>query len=338
MDLNTVWFLLLAVLLIGYGILDGFDLGVGVLSLFAKSDEEKRLHMNAIGPVWDGNEVWLLTGGGAMFAAFPGVYASVFSGFYLAFMLLLLALILRAVSFEFRSKVADPRWRSAWDIAFAVGSLVPAFLYGVAMGNILQGIPIDAQGVFQGNFFTLLYPYPILVGLVTLTFFVMHGAIWMAMKTTGELQARMVAWGKRAWVAFVVLYAVATAVSVWHAPDLFAGLSGKPLFYLLALVLVAAIAYLKIAIGKGAHLKAFIASSLTITAMSGLTGLSLYPRLVPSSLDPAFTLTIYNASSTPRTLTVMLVIALLGMPLVIGYTSFIYWAFRGKVEITEHSY
>jgi len=288
--------------------------------------------------VWDGNEVWLLTGGGAMFAAFPGVYASVFSGFYLAFMLLLLALILRAVSFEFRSKMEDPRWRSAWDLAFGAGSLVPALLYGVAMGNILQGIPIDEHGEFQGSFFTLLHPYPILVGLVTLTFFVMHGAIWMAMKTTGDLQERMSKWANRGWWAFVVVYAVATLVSVLHAPDLFAALSGKLLFYALALVLVGSIAYLKIAFGKGAYLRALVSSSVTIAAMSGLVGLSLYPRLVPSSIDPAFTLTIYNASSTPRTLAVMLVIALLGMPLVIAYTSYIYWTFRGKVEITEHSY
>ncbi len=338
MDLNTVWFLLLAVLLIGYGILDGFDLGTGILSLFAKTDHEKRVHMNAIGPVWDGNEVWLLTGGGAMFAAFPEVYASVFSGFYLAFMLLLLALIFRAVSFEFRSKVEDPRWRAAWDVAFAAGSLVPALLFGVAMGNILRGIPIDAHGVFQGNFFTLLHPYAILVGLVTLVFFTMHGAIWMAMKTTGDLQARMDAWIGRAWLAFVIVYALATIVSVLFVPDLFAGLAGKPLFYLLAIVLVGSITYLRIAAGHGAYLRAFIASSATLASMSALTGLSLFPRLVPSTIDPSYALTVYNASSTPRTLTAMLIIAGVGMPIVIGYTSYIYWTFRGKVQITDHSY
>ncbi len=338
MDLNTVWFVLLAVLLIGYGILDGFDLGAGILSLFSRSDDEKRIFLNAVGPVWDGNEVWLLTGGGAMFAAFPHVYASVFSGFYLAFMLLLLALILRAVSFEFRSKLDDPRWRKVWDLSFGLGSLVPALLYGVALGNILRGIPIDEHGVFQGNFFTLLNPYAVLVGLVTLVFFTMHGAIWMAMKSEGALQARMAAWIDRSWIAFVAVYVLATLVSVLFQSHLFAGIFSKPLFYVFALVLVAAIAYLKLAAGRGAYLRAFLASATTLLAMSGLVGVSLFPRLVPSSLDAAYTLTIYNASSTPRTLTVMLVIALIGMPVVIGYTAYIYWVFRGKVELDEHSY
>ncbi len=338
MDLNTVWFVLLAVLLIGYGILDGFDLGAGILSLFSGSDEENRLYLNAVGPVWDGNEVWLLTGGGAMFAAFPEVYASVFSGFYLAFMLLLLALILRAVSFEFRGKSADPRWRRTWDLAFGVGSLVPALLYGVALGNILRGIPIDKDGVFQGTFFTLLNPYAVLVGLVTLVFFTMHGAIWMAMKTEGAVQQRMVAWIHRSWVALIVVYAVATVASVFFASHLFEGIFHKPLFYVFLLLAVGALAYLKMAAGKGAYLSAFLASSTALLAMSGLVGVSLFPRLVPSSIDPAYTLTIYNASSSPLTLKVMLVIALIGMPVVIGYTAFIYRVFKGKVVLGEHSY
>ena len=191
MDLNIIWFLLIAVLLIGYAILDGFDLGVGVLHLFTKDENERRININSIAPVWDGNEVWLLTAGGALFAAFPIVYATVFSGFYLAFMLLLFALIFRAVSMEFRGKVDSPKWRSVWDWAFGLGSLLPALLYGVAIGNILRGIPINSEGYFTGNFFSLLNPYSILVGLLSLVLFTMHGSIYLSMKSAGAHRERV---------------------------------------------------------------------------------------------------------------------------------------------------
>jgi cytochrome d ubiquinol oxidase subunit II len=204
MDLNTVWFLLIGVLLVGYAVLDGFDLGVGVLHLFAKSDHERRVHLNAIGPVWDGNEVWLLTAGGAMFAAFPIVYATVFSGFYLAFMLLLFALIFRAVSLEFRGQFENPRWRSFWDWAFGLGSLLPAVLYGVAIGNVIRGLPIGADGSLNVSLFALLNPYALLIGLFSLAMFVMHGAAFLAVRTEGELQERMARATVGAWTAFVV--------------------------------------------------------------------------------------------------------------------------------------
>jgi len=191
MDLNTVWYLLLGLLLAIYSVMDGFDMGVGTLSLLARNDRERRIYLNAIGPVWDGNEVWLLTAGGAMFAAFPQVYATVFSGFYLALMLLLLALIFRAVSFEFYSKLDSPAWRKAWGLAFALGSLLPAVLMGVALGNILRGIPVDRAAEFRGTFLGLLNPYSILVGVGALVMFVMHGAAYMVLKTDGDLQNRM---------------------------------------------------------------------------------------------------------------------------------------------------
>ena len=185
MDLNTIWFILVGVLIVGYAILDGFDLGVGVLSLFARNEDERRLHLNAIGPFWDGNEVWLLTAGGALFAAFPEVYATVFSGFYIAFMLLLVALIFRAVSIEFYHQVDSPSWRTAWGWAFGIGSLLPCILTGVAFGNILRGIPLDAHREFTGSFFTLLNPYALVVGVLSLAMFIMHGAVFMAVKTYG---------------------------------------------------------------------------------------------------------------------------------------------------------
>jgi len=338
MDLNTAWFLLIWVLLAGYAILDGFDLGVGVLHLFARDERQRRIHMNAVGPVWDGNEVWLLTAGGALFAAFPPVYATVFSGLYLALMLVLFALIFRAVSMEFRGQVDRPGWRRVWDWSFGLGSLVPAIIFGVAVGNVLRGFPIKADRTLNAPFLALLNPYALLIGILRLVMFVMHGAAFLAVKTEGALQQRMARWTIGAWMAFVVLYLAATVATFFVSPFLFEGALSNPLFWVFFLLLLGAIIYVPIANRVGKFLRAFLASSATIAAMIGLTAVSLFPRMVPSSLDLASSLTIYNASSTPRTLTVMLVIALIGMPLVIAYTAWIYKIFKGKVVITEESY
>jgi len=337
-DLNTIWFLLIGFLLTGYALLDGFDLGVGVLHLFARDDQQRRIHLSSIGPVWDGNEVWLLAGGGAMFAAFPVVYATVFSGFYLAFMLLLFALIFRAVSLEFRSQVDDVRWQRFWDWSFGLGSLLPAVLYGVAIGNVLRGLPIDAEGELNVSFFALLNPYSLLIGILCLVAFVMHGAAYLAARTEGELRQRMARWTSGAWVAFVILYVLATLATVFISPPLFAGILANPLLWLLLPLLLGALVYLPVAIRAGQFLRAFFSSAVTIGSMIGLMGLGLYPRMVPSSIDLDNSLTIYNASSSPRTLTVMLVIALIGMPLVIGYTSYAYKIFMGKLTLTEGNY
>lgn len=338
MDLNAAWFLLIWVLFAGYAILDGFDLGVGVLHLLARDDRQRRIQMNAIGPVWDGNEVWLLTAGGALFAAFPPVYATVFSGFYLALMLVLFALIFRAVSMEFRGQVDRPGWRRVWDWALGLGSLVPAIIFGVAIGNILRGLPIEADGTLNVPFLALLNPYALLIGILSLVMFVMHGAAYLAVKTDGDLQQRMARWTIGAWMAFVVLYLAATVATFFVSPSLFEGVFGNPLFWVFFLLLLGAIIYVPIANRAGKFLRAFLASAATIAAMIGLTATSLFPRMVPSSLDLAGSLTIYNASSTPRTLTVMLVIALIGMPLVIAYTACVYRVFAGKVVIGNDSY
>ena len=338
MDLNTIWFLLVAILIIGYAILDGFDFGVGIIHLFTKDENDKRININAIGPVWDGNEVWLLTGGGALFAAFPIVYATVFSGFYLALMLLLVALVFRAVSFEFRGKIDSPKWKKAWDLAFGLGSLLPAILFGVAVGNILRGIPIDSNGMFTGTFFTLLNPYAILVGVLSLVLFLMHGAIYLSMKTENDQKERMKNLASRTWIAFVILYFVVTIYSIFEASFLFEGVLGNPIFWIVFLLLLGSILYIPVAVKTEKFGRAFLSSAVTITSMIGLMGVSLFPRLVPSSTDLAYSLTIYNASSTERTLMTMLIIALIGMPLVIGYTAFIYKQFKGKVVLTSDSY
>jgi len=337
-DLNMAWFVLIGVLIIGYAILDGFDFGVGVLHLFAKNDAERRINMNAIGPVWDGNEVWLITAGGALFAAFPMVYATVFSGFYLAMMLLLVALIFRAVSLEFRSKVDSPGWRKLWDTSFGLGSLLAPILFGVAVGNILRGIPINADGAFTGTFLGLLNPYAILIGLLSLVMFVMHGALYLTVKTEGELQQRMSKHASTTWMAFVVLYLLATIYTFFDASFLFDGILANPLFWILFILLLGAIVYIPIALKAGRHFRALISSSLAIACMIGLAAVSMFPRLVPSSTDLAYSLTAYNASSTPRTLTVMLIITLIGMPIVIGYTIYIYRIFKGKTVVEADGY
>lgn len=327
--LQVAWFALYAVLLIGYAILDGFDLGVGALSLFAKDERERGVHMDAIAPVWDGNEVWLLAAGGSLFAAFPPVYATVFSGFYIAFFLLLAALIFRAVSFEFRNQVDSPRWRRAWDWAFGLGSLLPPILFGVAVGNVLQGLPVDGRGEFVGTFLGLLNPYAIGVGLLVLVVFVTHGALYLAIKTEDALHDRMIVWAGRAWIGWAALWAVMTFATFFAAPGRFA--PGHPLFWVFLAGAVGALAAVPVLLGAGRLAWAFLASSTAIACQTAVAFLGLFPLLVPSSLGREFDLTAFNASSSAATLTVMLIFAGMGMPVVIGYTIWIFRVFRGKV-------
>jgi cytochrome d ubiquinol oxidase subunit II len=338
MDLNTIWFLLITVLLAGYVVLDGFDLGVGILHLFASEEQHRRIYLNAIGPVWDGNEVWLLTGGGALFAAFPVVYATVFSGFYIPLMLLLVALIFRAVALEFRGKGDSPRWRRSWDWSFGIGSLLPALLLGVAFGNILQGIPLERGAVYTGSFLGLLKPYPLLLGVLALLVFTMHGAIYLSMKTEGSLRQKLVRWASRLWSLVLPIFFLATVATFFAAPFLLQGLGGSLLFWILVLVLLGAVMAIPLFLTASRYGRAFFASSLFLASLMGLSAISLFPRIVPSSIDPAYSLTAYNASSSPATLGSMLVIALLGMPFVVGYTIYIYRIFKGKVMITPDSY
>lgn len=332
MDLNGIWFVLFGVLIVGYAILDGFDLGAGALSLLARTPGERKVHQDAIAPVWDGNEVWLLTGGGALFAAFPIVYATVFSAFYLALMLLLVFLILRAVSMEFRARAETDLGRRLWDLAFGVGSLGPALLFGVAVGNILRGLPLDEAGVFRGTFLGLLNPYALLVGAVSLAMMLTQGATYLAMKTDGAVQARSAAQVPVLWAAWVVLWLAATAATAFVAPHLLTGVFREPMTWLLLVLALAAFAWLPVAAKAGAWGRAFLASSTAIAATTGLAAMGLWPWLVPSSLDLRFSLDVYNAASTARTLTTMLVIALIGIPIVLAYTAFIYRVFRGKVS------
>lgn len=338
MDFNIVWFGLLGVLLAGYAVLDGFDLGVGIVHLAAKDDLERRILMNSIGPLWDGNEVWLVTFGGALFATFPHAYATAFSGFYLPFMLLLCALIFRAVSMEFRSKQEQAWWRKTWDLAFFAASTLATFLFGVAVGNSMQGIPIGADKEYAGTLFDLLRPYPLLVGLLTVALFAMHGAIYLYLKTEGELQQRISHWIWRAFGIFMALYVLTTIVTLVRLPHVTRNFETLPAAWLAVLLNVLAIANIPRAIYKGKPFYAFVSSSCTIIALIFLFGMALFPNMIVSNLNPEWNLTIYNAASSQKTLRIALLIAVIGFPLVLTYTCIIYWVFRGKVELGKFSY
>lgn len=339
MDLNTIWFLIVGILLTGYAVLDGFDLGVGALHLFIRRDEHRRIFLNAIGPVWDGNEVWLVTSGGALFAAFPIVYASAFSGFYAAFMLLLAALIFRAVAIEFRSKETWGWWRNLWDIAFALGSIGSTVLFGVALGNVVIGLPIDATTNFsRTGLLSLLSPYPLLVGLFVLSLFTLHGAIYLNLKTEGDLQDQIRLWVLRGFGFFNVLYMMTTIATIVMYPHMIDNFRHYPWAWGIVGLTLLAIANIPRTMHKGLEFQALLTSAAVIVGTFALFGIGMYPNLLPSSLNPAWSLTVYNAASSQKTLGIMLIIAMIGMPFVLAYTASIYWMFRGKVKMDKFSY
>ncbi len=326
--LQITWFFLIGVLFIGYSVLDGFDLGVGsLLPVLAKDDGETASLLTAIGPFWDGNEVWLLTAGGALFAAFPHVYATVFSGFYLALMIVLFALIFRAVSFEFWS--LDRERRRLWKWAFVLGSLVPSLLFGVALGNVVQGVPLDDRMEFTGTFFTLLRPLPLATGLLGLSAILLHGSLYAALKTEGPVRDRAMGLAKKLWPAFAVLFAVALAVSALVYPG---RMGNVPAWIATGVVAAAVAAGLRQTL-RGAALSSFVMSAVAFIGLWGIAASLQFPAMVRSSIEGIAHLTIYNTSSSRLTLSVMLIIALIGMPLVLGYTVYVYRVFRGKVAV-----
>jgi cytochrome d ubiquinol oxidase subunit II len=327
--LQTLWFGLIAILWIGYFVLEGFDFGVGTLLPFlGRDDTDRRVIINTIGPIWDGNEVWLLTAGGATFAAFPGWYASLFSGFYLALFLILLALIVRAVSFEYRAKHDGDRWRAWWDRAIFVGSAVPAFLWGVAFANIVHGVPLNAQGNVTGNLLDLLHPYALLAGLTSLTLFTTHGAIYLTLKTKGELIERARAVAERLSLATAVLVFVFLAWTYLNAVSAHNKGVVPGVIPISALGLAIAVPFLVRARRDGI---AFLSTALAIGLMTATIFLNLYPRVLVSSTDPRFSLTIWNTSSSHYTLVVMTVVALLMTPIVLVYQSWTYYVFRHRI-------
>jgi cytochrome d ubiquinol oxidase subunit II len=334
MDLNILWFILITVLFSGFFLLEGFDYGVGILlPCLGKDDPERRLMINAIGPVWDGNEVWLLTAGGAIFAAFPNWYATMFSGFYLALFLILAALIVRGVAFEFRSKLGRPAWRRGWDWGIFFGSALPALLWGVALANLLKGVPINAEMEYVGSFWDLLSPYTLVGGLLSLLLFLLQGAVFLTLKCGEPVAARA---GKIAGkLAVVALPVILLFGGMTYLQPATAAKTEVALIFTVGFVSLLAGCLLIRASHWG---RAFIASSLTILFNTVAIFGGLFPRVLVSSLDPAWSLTIYNASSSPYTLKVMTIVALTLVPVVLLYQGWTYWVFRQRVTIKDLHY
>ncbi|MBN9429143.1 MAG: cytochrome d ubiquinol oxidase subunit II [Burkholderiales bacterium] len=361
--LRIVWWLLLGVLLIGFAVTDGFDLGTGMLLPFvARSDIERRVVINAIGPVWEGNQVWLILGGGAIFAAWPQLYAVSFSGFYLAMFAILVALILRPVAFKFRSKREDPKWRSRWDRVLFIGGFVPTLIFGVAMGNVLQGVPFriedDMRIFYDGSFFGLLNPYALLAGLVSVAMLTMHGAAWLQLKTSGAVAERSRRFGIAAAVLTVALYAVAgvllanfvagyvvtSPIDVLGASNpllktaqvqagaWFANYAAQPALWVVPALGLLGPALCALLLAARWPLSALLAGGVGIAGIIGSVGVSMFPFILPSSVNPAASLTVWDSSSSHLTLFIMLVCTLIFMPLILAYTSWVFSVLRGKVD------
>ncbi|ADI38153.1 cytochrome d ubiquinol oxidase subunit 2 [Waddlia chondrophila 2032/99] len=337
--LEFSWFAIFVVLLTGFAILDGFDLGVGIFHLFSKSDEERRLMLNTIGPVWDGNEVWLVTAGGALFAGFPDVYATFCSAFYIPIMLLLSGLIFRAVAIEFRSKQPMAWWRWMWDLLFSAASLVIALGLGIVVGNLIVGIPLDHQKEFIGSFESLLHPYALLVGVLVVALFSMHGVIYVLMKTEGTLHDKMREWVNPAIILFIMLYAFTTVATLIYYPHMVEAIKERPFFLLVAFINMLAIANIPREIHHNRDGRAFLSSVLNIVCLMALFGIGTFPNAVRAVNDPVqLSMTIWNSASSHKTLAILHLIALIGIPMVLGYTIAIYYIFRGKVKLDSTSY
>ena len=326
--LETIWFAIWGVAWAVYFMLDGFDLGLGTLFPFlAKNEFEKRAVVNAMGPFWDGNEVWLITAGGVTFAAFPTAYAIMFTGLYTPLMILLFALILRGVSFEFRGKVDSAAWRSVWDTCLVFGSFLPALLLGVTFANIFMGIPLDEAGLFKGNLFTLLNSYGLIGGITFVLVFAVHGAIWLTNRTEGELQARAIRTVKLLWIpeaVFAVAFLIATA---FHTP-LWANVFAKPYWLVLPLLAVLGLFGQLLLISKGCYWKAWFSSATLILGVTLFGVAGMFPNLMLSSIDPAYSVTAFNSSSSTLTLSIMLGVVSFFLPLVIAYQAWVYHKFR----------
>jgi len=337
-DYPTWWFLVVGALFSGYAILDGFDLGAGAWHLFFKDDKSRRIALNAVGPVWDGNEVWLVIGGGALFAGFPEAYATLFSAMYIPFILFLGFLIFRAVSIEFRGKEPMKWWRNLWDISYSVSSAALALLLGVVLGNVLIGINMDDRYIFTGHWLEFLNPYSLAVGLTTLALFMTHGAIYLTMKTEGALFKKITRLLRISILAFAGLFLVVTLISVFYFQHLIDRFLDQPILFVVPLLAFLSIANVPRLASKGLYLRSFIFSALAISFMLITVAIELFPVIILNRADPAFSMSIYDAASSDKALGIMLTITAIGFPLVIFYTVFVYRTFWGKVKLDETSY
>lgn len=330
MDLNLLWFIMIGVLLAGYAILDGFDLGVGIIHPILRSERERNVAIKAIGPLWDGNEVWLVTLGGALFAAFPEAYASILSALYLPVMLLLFCLILRAVSIDFRNKVAAPFWKLVWDVGFNVSSLGGTIVFGVAAGNLISGLPIDEQGVYTGSLVDLFRMYPLATGVLAVATFTMHGAMFLFLKSTGEVRKKLTGWLWHTWGFFLVAYVLVSMMTLIENPHVVANVKQAPWAIPIVILNVICVANIPRAVFREQYGQAFLSSGLNIACLVGLFSVSTFPNLVFST-GTGPSLDIHNAASSQGTLWLMTIIAMIGAPLIVAYTVTIYWTFRHSI-------
>lgn len=339
LDYPTWWFLVVGGLFSGYAILDGFDFGAGAWHLFFKKEKNRRIALNAVGPVWDGNEVWLVIGGGALFAGFPVVYATLFSSMYVPFMLFLLFIIFRAISIEFRSKETMLWWRKMWDISYSVSSIMLAFLLGVVLGNVLLGIAIDENYNYRGGgFFEFLNPYAIMTGVSTLALFMSHGAIYLLLKTEGRMFAKLTFLLKRGMIFFMVSFGITTLYTLLYIPHLSDAFKSDPALFIVPLMAFLSIANVPRMANKKKYKSAFLFSALSISFLLILVAIELYPNMLLSTIDPAYNIDIYKAASSEKSMGIMLIIVAIGAPLVLAYTIFVYRTFKGKVRLDETSY
>ncbi len=337
-DYNTWWFLVIGAVFTGYAILDGFDLGAGALHLFLRKENSRRIALNAIGPVWDGNEVWLVIGGGALFAGFPEVYASLLSAFYMPLMIFLVALIFRAVSIEFRSKEPMKWWRTLWDVSYCFSSALLAFLLGVILGNVALGIPLDENHIYRDDHNSFVNVYSFLVGITSLSLFMMHGAIYLVMKTEDRLYDRLVFLVQRTTIFFVISLVITSFYTLLYIPHLTNQIRETPIMFVLPVIMILAVANITRQISKRKYLFAFLSSAVVISVSLIIVCLELFPTILYSVDSPQNSLTVYNSASSQKTLGIMLTVAAIGVPLVAAYTTFVFWTFKGKVKLDETSY
>ena len=337
-DYSVWWYLVFGAVISGYAILDGFDLGAGALHLFLKKEESRRIALNAIGPVWDGNEVWLVIGGGALFAGFPVAYAAIFSAFYVPFMVFIIGLIYRAVAIEFRSKEPGRLWRKSWDFVYAFACTTVTLSLGLMLGNVALGIPLDARHEFAGHWLSFFNPFAIFVAFTTLALFMTHGAIFLTMKTENRLFTKLTVLAKNFTIFFVIMFAITTLYTLLYIPHLSDRIRAEPGLFVLPLLLILAVANIPRQLSRGRYRYAFASSAFTIACLLVMVALEVFPYLVYAPNDPAASITIANGASSPQTLRLLLIIALVGTPLVATYTAFVFWTFKGKVKLDESSY
>lgn len=338
LNLATWWFLVIGGVFSGYAILDGFDLGAGALHLFFNKEESRRKALNAIGPVWDGNEVWLVIGGGALFAGFPLVYATIFSAFYEPFMVFLVMLIFRAISIEFRSKEPMPWWRKTWDISYSVSSMILTLSLGLILGNIIQGLALDENFIYRGTLGDFFNPYAILVAFTTLSLFMMHGAIYLVMKTENRLYAKLTVIVKNTTIFFVLMFSITSVVTLLYVPHMAERYKEVPYMFAFPILAILAVANITRQISKRKYRYAFMSSAFATAMLMVLVAVGLFPNIILSSIDPAYSITVHNGSSTDKSLKIILLFAVIGVPIVATYTTFVFWTFRGKVKLDDASY